>query len=151
MTLWVTPPTTDPRRRKVLIGLRLVAATVLILAVLRPSLIRSDNEAVQAVVVVALDTSKSMTLSDGEGNSRLETQRIAFQELADGLVGLDEGLSLKVLAYDETTRRIAAQTSQVASEIAAGLQATGRATDLTAALTASTSSVPPSDRLRSGT
>lgn len=137
VTLWVTPPTTDPWRRKVLIGLRLVAATVLILAVLRPSLIRSDNEAVQAVMVVALDTSKSMMLSDGEGNSRLETQRIAFQELADGLVGLDEGLSLKVLAYDETTRGIAAPTPQVASEIAAELRATGRATDLTAALTAS--------------
>ena len=58
--LAVTPPTNDTRRRKWLIALRLLAATMLLLAAFRPALFRTDNQLAEAALIIAIDTSRSM-------------------------------------------------------------------------------------------
>ena len=129
ITLWVTPPTPDPNRRRWLVGLRLIAAAVLMLAIIRPAMIRTDNQPADAVIVVALDTSKSMTLEDGDGNVRFERQNTAAETLLGGIRDLDQSLSLQTLAYAGETVAIAAEPNSIAK-----LTPTGTSTDLAAAL-----------------
>ncbi|MGB1813792.1 MAG: hypothetical protein ACPHJ3_00455, partial [Rubripirellula sp.] len=65
--LAVTPPTENPKRRRWLISLRLLAAATLLLAAFRPALFRTDNQLAEAALVIAVDTSRSMGLPDGDG------------------------------------------------------------------------------------
>ena len=88
--LAVTPPTENPMRRRWLISLRLLAAVTLLLAAFRPALFRTDNQLAEAALVIAVDTSRSMTLPDGDGNTRWETQTEIWRSLADSILGLDE-------------------------------------------------------------
>ncbi len=108
--LVVTPPTENPKHRHWLIGLRLCAASVLLLAVLRPALLRTDNRPANAALVVAVDTSRSMTLPDGDGGDRWTTQNEAWQKLAAGIGDLDQSLVVRLLAYDSTARTLPSAT-----------------------------------------
>ena len=132
VTLWVTPPTPDPAKRRWLIGLRLLAAIVLIIAFLRPSLVRTDNRPADAAVVVAIDTSKSMTLTDGDGGVRFDTQRTAAAKLIAGLRDLDSSLSVEVVAYDDVAKTLAVTSENSASTLGQ-LKPIGKSTDLAAA------------------
>ncbi|TWU56433.1 hypothetical protein Poly51_23430 [Rubripirellula tenax] len=126
----VTPPTAVPIQRRWLMGLRMLAAAVLILALVRPTVVRTDNRPLDAALIVAVDTSRSMTLPDGDGGDRWSTQVGAWQSLASGLVGRDHSLDIKLLAYDETTRPMAT------TETLADVVPDGELTDLQAATTA---------------
>src|SRR5688572_17113539 len=98
--IWfVTPPTTSPRQRWILMSLRCVAALVLLLAAFRPALVRSDRKPADASLVIAVDVSQSMTLPDGQGGDRWGQQQQAFRKLASGVASVDEGLSVQVIAY----------------------------------------------------
>ncbi|OYP37262.1 hypothetical protein CGZ80_05690 [Rhodopirellula sp. MGV] len=114
---WVAPPTTDPRKRRWLILLRSIAALVLLLAAVRPTIIRTDQRPSPATLVIAIDDSKSMSLPDGDGASRWDTQREAVQQLLDGLGNFDEAMDIELIRYDETSQSIGQATSvdQVAS------------------------------------
>ena len=96
--LAVTPPTEDPNQRRWLITLRLLAATTLILAAFRPALFRTDNQLAEAALVIAVDTSRSMTLPDGDGNTRWKTQIEVWKRLADNILELDRHLDVRLLA-----------------------------------------------------
>lgn len=135
ITLWVTPPTADRNRRRWLVGLRLVAAAVLMLAILRPALIRTDNRAADAAIVVALDTSKSMTLSDGAGNVRFDTQKSAVATLLVGLKNLDDSLDVQVIAYAGDTVQVSLSTDSGIDAIE-NLEPNGKSTDLANAMLA---------------
>lgn len=135
ITLWVTPPTPDRKRRRWLVGLRLIAAAVLMLAMLRPAIIRTDNRAADAAVVVALDSSKSMTLSDGSGNPRFDTQQKSVATLLKGLNILDDSLSVEVLAYADDTSPVSL-ASGGGEDAIDRLQPIGKSTDLNAAMLA---------------
>ena len=127
--LAVTPPTENHSHRRWLIGLRLLAATVLLLAAFRPTLLRTDNRPADASLVIAVDTSRSMTLPDGDGSTRWATQNEAWKRLAQGLSGLDESLVIRLLAYDTAARTIpTAVADSLDNE-----SPTGELTDLTAA------------------
>ena len=130
----VTPPTPIKKRRRTLMTLRLIAAGVLILACLRPALVRTDNRPADAALVVALDVSKSMTLPDGEGGVRLETQVQAAQRLVAGVKAMGESLSLRVLTYAGEAQMIAGSDSETFSLPV--LTADGGSTDLDAAIVA---------------
>ncbi len=106
VVLAVTPPTEDPRRRRWLIALRLVAASILLLAAFRPALLRTDNQPADAALVVAVDTSRSMTLPDGDGGTRWAAQEAAWRSLARGVIGLDTSLVVRLLAYDSSARKL---------------------------------------------
>ena len=127
--LAVTPPTENPMRRRWLVCLRLLAAVTLLLAAFRPALFRTDNQLAEAALVIAVDTSRSMTLPDGDGNTRWETQIEIWKSLADSILGLDGELDVRLLAYDSQTRTIAAPAvDSLQSELPSGLT-----TDISAA------------------
>ncbi len=109
---WVTPPTENLNHRRWLILLRLAAAVVLLLAVFRPALLRTDNRPAEAALVVVADVSRSMTLPDGDGHTRWETQNRVWQQLARSMEGLDASLDLRLLVYDATARTIANATPE---------------------------------------
>lgn len=127
--LLVTPPTENPTHRRWLIGLRLIAASVLLLAILRPALLRTDKRPADAALVVAVDTSRSMTLPDGDGGDRWTTQIKAWRTLAAGIENLDQSLVVRLLAYDSTTRKL----SSVAPDALDSQSPAGDLTDLSAA------------------
>ncbi|TWU49353.1 glutamine amidotransferase [Rubripirellula reticaptiva] len=131
----VTPPTSDPRRRRWLIGLRLLAAVALLLALIRPTMVRTDNRPLDAALVVAIDTSRSMTLPDGDGSDRWSTQMKSWQSLASGLSGHDTSLDLRLLAYDASARPLASTSPDALS----GVLPEGESTDLQAAAAATIS------------
>ena len=126
--LFVTPSTDNPNHRRWLIALRLIAATVLLLALLRPALVRTDNRAADAALIVAIDTSKSMTLPDGSGSDRWSVQKQAWQQLAGGIVGVDDTLDVRLIAYDRNARKIEANLDALDQIVP-----TGELTDLGAA------------------
>lgn len=131
--LWVTPPTENPTHRRWLIALRVAAAVVLLLAVFRPAIFRTDNRPAEAALVVAADVSRSMTLPDGDGNTRWETQRRVWQTLANSMDDMDASLGLRLLVYDSEARTVA----QAAADSLDKESPTGDLTDLsTAALAA---------------
>jgi hypothetical protein len=106
--LTVTPPTPDPRHRRLLISLRMAAAMVLLLTAFRPALLRTDNRPADAALIVAVDTSRSMTLPDGDRGTRWTTQVEAWRQLAAGLDQLDATLVVRLLAYDAVARKLPA-------------------------------------------
>ena len=103
---WVTPPTTNPAHRRLLIGLRSVAAVILGLAALGPAWIRTDPRPTDATLVIAVDTSRSMTLADGDGDDRWSTQQQVWRTLATRMQGLDDFLRVSLITYDESAREI---------------------------------------------
>lgn len=71
----VTPPSENRAHRRLLILLRSIAALAMLSTVFRPALVRTDNRPADATLVVAADTSRSMTLPDGDGNDRWKIGR----------------------------------------------------------------------------
>ncbi len=134
----VAPPTEQPGRRKWLIALRSVAAMVLLLAAFRPALVRSDNRPAPATVVVAADTSRSMTLPDGDGSDRWSTQTLATERLLQGIAGLGDRLDVRLLTYDVAAEVVAEAGEREGIAALAGqlqqLAPDGESTDLGGAL-----------------
>lgn len=130
----VTPPTDDPSKRKWLILLRSVAALVLWVAAMRPTLVRTDNRPAPATLVVAVDTSRSMTLPDGDGADRWSSQKTALERLLSQVGKLDETLDVELLHYDSGAQSIGqAQDREAITQLAdalASMQPRGDQTDL---------------------
>ncbi len=125
----VTPPTIVPAQRRWLIGLRLLAAAVLIVALLRPTLVRTDNRPADAALIVAVDTSASMTMPDADGDSRWSTQLEVWKAIAAAIIGSDDGLDVRLVGYDEATKPIANADATSLDSVTPD----GNATDLQAA------------------
>lgn len=125
----VTPPTIVPYQRRWLIGLRILAAGILMLALLRPTIVRTDNRPADAVLVVAVDTSASMTMPDADGDPRWSTQVDVWKTLAAGIIGSDGGLDVRLIGYDVATNRMANANAASLD----GIIPDGDATDLQAA------------------
>lgn len=105
--LWLIRPdhaTLSPRRRRVFAMLRAAAAVILIVAMLRPSLVRTDDQPAAATLTVLLDGSRSMTLPAGDGRGRWAVQQNIWQQLAPALAEQDRSLDVQILAYDQTAR-----------------------------------------------
>lgn len=121
----------DARRRRTLTTLRVVAAGLLLLAVLRPTVLSTDSEPSRATLAVLLDRSRSMTLGGDDSRSRWATQLALWQELAPSLSGLDDSLDLTVLGYaDEATRWYPSDLDALSENVPPD----GSATDLADAL-----------------
>lgn len=106
LMLWVTPPTANPAHRRRLMWLRGIAGVTLFLAALGPSQIRTDPRTTDATLMVAVDTSRSMTLTDGDGGDRWSTQREVWRTLAGRLQGIDESLRVALLGYDASAAEL---------------------------------------------
>ncbi len=124
----VGPPTADPRQRRWLILLRWTAAMLLLLVIARPSLVRTDTQPAESALLIAVDTSQSMTLSDGEARTRWQRQKQVWETLFAGLQPLSDRLNLKLVAYDGDAETV---ESPSGSTLAA-LNPDGNATNLSA-------------------
>jgi len=107
---WIYIPwrSLEPQKRRTLLALRVVAALVFLLAMLRPSLVRTDKEATPATLAILVDGSRSMTLADGTGKSRWESQQNVIRTLSEGLSGSDAQLRIRWYAYGEKVTPFAA-------------------------------------------
>ncbi|TWU63082.1 glutamine amidotransferase [Crateriforma conspicua] len=100
--LMITPSMSDPRRFRTLLGLRSLAAGCLLLVLLGPSWVRVDQQPSESSLVIAMDTSQSMSLSDGDAASRWDIQRSVVQSLTDQLETVSERLQIIPLTYAST-------------------------------------------------
>jgi len=126
--LLVTPPTDSARQRRWLVALRSVACAALLLALFRPTLARADNRPAEAALVVAADTSQSMSLPDGSGSDRWSVQRAVWQQLAEAILEMDESLDVQLIGYDAAARGLPASRDALDEVVPRG-----NATDLSAA------------------
>ncbi|QEG41794.1 glutamine amidotransferase [Roseimaritima ulvae] len=94
----------SPKRRRTLLCLRGIAGLVLVLAMLRPSLIKTDDQPAPATLAVLLDGTRSMTLPAGDGRDRWTVQRNVWDALAPALQQQDQMLEVQILSYDEAVR-----------------------------------------------
>ncbi len=123
---WVTPggPVTKNRRRA-LRGVRLVVILLALLAMLRPTLVRSTTREQRAGLLILLDFSRSMTLPGKEpSRSRWAAQREFVQSIRPLLEKLDESVDTKIWLYDTRPRAIDASESEWELPSAAGEEKT---------------------------
>ena len=89
------------RGRGLLAGLRLLVIGLIVLAMLRPTWISTTRKPQTSVLVLLLDSSRSMQLPDLSGRqTRWETQTTTLQAAAPLLAELSEKIEVKVYAYD---------------------------------------------------
>ncbi len=92
-----------PRWRRLLIGLRLATAVVLIFAMLRPALRYSETDKQAAQLVILADASKSMTTADGGGGlTRREALLRTLSDCEPQLKQLAEQVELRFLDFSES-------------------------------------------------
>lgn len=86
-------------QRRLLLGLRLLAATLLIMALLRPGLRYSDTDRRDAVLLVMSDASRSMQTPDGPAGTTRRQQLLAtLKESQSQFAALAE--NLQIVYYD---------------------------------------------------
>lgn len=112
----------DPRRRTLLSALRFVTLVLLLLFLMRPVSSSIDDSARDAVVAVLVDTSRSMSIDDADGQRRIDRAR----DLLTGslLPALGSRFVVDVLGFGDG----------VAAVEPAALSATARRSDLSGAL-----------------
>ncbi|MCM2373891.1 glutamine amidotransferase [Aporhodopirellula aestuarii] len=145
----VTPTGVSRGRRITLLTLRGLAAIALVLTMLRPSLVRSDNRPAAATLAIAMDTSRSMTLASGDdaaastnlgsgdAENRWQQQQRVLEQLAESLAGLDDQLNIALFRYDRRSDQIASgPASELRESLAAvsNLEPDGLLTDLSVPL-----------------
>ncbi|MEM6365083.1 MAG: vWA domain-containing protein, partial [Planctomycetota bacterium] len=108
---WILPPNLGHQRRRVLRLLRLIAALMLMVMLWRPGLVREDNRPSSAILTLAIDTSRSMTLSSGRSASRWEQQGDFLRQFASELAKLNDELQIRVLTYGDQVDRVADATA----------------------------------------
>ncbi len=91
-----------PRRRRILSALRLAAATLAILALWRPTLIRSETRPESSTLVVLADQSRSMLVADAfGGKTRWDALRHTLADAQAPLERLrDKDLDLRLYTFD---------------------------------------------------
>lgn len=96
-----------PRDRTVLATIRLLALAVVVLCLLQPVLVLSSTVTQRNFVAVLLDDSRSMTVSDHEGDSRSRFVADEFANPDAGLrAALEERFSLRFFRFGEVAERL---------------------------------------------
>jgi hypothetical protein len=97
-----------PRRRAVLVALRLLVFLVVIAAMLRPTLIYTETKQQQATLVLLVDRSRSMQVADSFGNkTRWQALKSTLDDARPALADLAEDLEVKIYAFDADPHEIA--------------------------------------------
>ena len=100
--------TLSPRRRRILIALRLAVIFLLCLAMLRPSMVSTLHEPESARLIVLMDVSRSMLIQDaGNGRSRWQAQREALQRAEAEFAAMAGDVELQVLRVRCGAHRVA--------------------------------------------
>lgn len=129
LLLYLVRPQQDgltPSRQRWLLGLRSGGALILLLAMLRPTMVRTTETPVPATLAVLLDGSSSMSLPSGDGRDRWTVQSEVWNKLLPSLQGRDEMLDVQVFQYAQKASPL---TMEAVSDWLS-TQPTGRETDL---------------------
>ncbi len=100
--LYAIPPGATGRRRATLIWLRAVVIFLLLLAMLRPTLVRREINPQAATLVVLADDSRSMSVPDASGGrkTRYESMRDTLADSTDQLAALAEKIEVVPFTFD---------------------------------------------------
>jgi hypothetical protein len=96
-------------KRRLLLGLRLVAATVLLFAMLRPALEFSEIDEHGAQLVFLIDHSRSMNTPDGPaGVARGQQLRKTIEDIGPSLKALREKVDIRFIEFAESSKTVEA-------------------------------------------
>ncbi|SMP78436.1 Uncharacterized membrane protein [Neorhodopirellula lusitana] len=148
----VTPATAIPGRRRILLMLRGIAAVTILLVMLRPGFVRTDNRPAAATLAIAVDTSRSMTLASGDRGSgglgasgtgvaktRWDQEQQVLAEVAKQIGQLDDNLNVTLYQYDQSARTVGAVPANGFKDLVSQsfqVKPDGNLTDLSAPLRA---------------
>lgn len=104
----------NPRRRQLLIAIRLAVILLVIAAMLRPTLVYTKTTRQPATLVILVDRSRSMTVPDEvDGRTRWEAQLRALDDAREALVNLDKDFEIKAYAFDATAEPVKVTAGQL--------------------------------------
>ncbi len=110
LVLWTYPPRIrafSAGKRRLLLGLRLLGATVLLFAMLRPALEFSEIDERGAQLVFLTDQSRSMNTPDGPaGTTRRQQLLKTLEEIAPSLKSLGEKVDIRFIEFAETSTAV---------------------------------------------
>jgi hypothetical protein len=90
-----------------LVGLRLVVVLLTLFAMLRPTLVYTKVEPVQASLVLLVDGSRSMQVADSVADkSRWDAMKLLLDAAAADLASLDETWDVTAYGFDTDTRKL---------------------------------------------
>ena len=91
-----------PRRRNVLVGLRVLVVLLVIVAMLRPTWVYTQINRQSAVLLLLLDRSRSMQVADaGDGRTRWQALRASVLAALPELRDLSKEIEVKVFTFAE--------------------------------------------------
>lgn len=97
----------SPGRRRTLVVLRVLVILLVLLAMLRPTLVHTKITKQSATLVVLIDRSRSMQVTDGVGKkSRWLALKSAVAEALPALGELSQDLQIKVYEFDRGLERL---------------------------------------------
>ena len=97
-----------------LLGLRLAVAALVLLAMLRPTVVRTEIKRQSATLILLLDRSRSMTVRDASGGkSRWETLRGTLADAGGELKRLAADFELRAYAFDASLSALEVQSGEV--------------------------------------
>ena len=95
------------RQRAALVGLRAATALLLFFAMLRPTLVNIETRTLPGSLVLMVDSSRSMQITDSLGNrSRWDALKSALDSAGAQLADLAETWDLKLYRFDETSTAV---------------------------------------------
>ncbi len=98
-----------------LIGLRLLVVLLTLLAMLRPTLVYTKVEPVQASLVLLLDHSRSMQVADSLGDrSRWDAMKLLVDSAAADLAKLAATWDVTAYGFDSETRKLEVRDGEIA-------------------------------------
>ena len=110
LVLWTYPPRIrafSPGKRRLLLGLRLLGATVLLFAMLRPALEFSEIDERGAQIVILTDQSRSMNTPDGPAGATRRQQLLkTLEEITPALKALGEKVDIRYIEFAETSQAV---------------------------------------------
>jgi uncharacterized membrane protein len=132
--LYAAPPgdKVTGRRRRVLLGLRLLTILMTLLALLRPTLVHMTIEKQPATLVVLADRSRSMSIDDAAGKkTRWQALRTALDDAKPALRRLAEEIEVRAYTFDSDLHAVTVEDGAIELDnLAAGRQtAIGAALD----------------------
>ena len=110
LVLWTYPPRIrafSAGKRRLLLGLRLLGATLLLFAMLRPALEFSEIDERGAQLVFLTDKSRSMNTPDGPAGATRRQQLLkTLEEIAPSLKALGEKVDIRFIEFAETSTSV---------------------------------------------
>jgi hypothetical protein len=102
------------RQWAILIGLRLTVVLLTLLAMLRPTLVYTREEPQQASLVLLVDSSRSMQVTDSLGDkSRWDAMKVLLDAARENLAKLDATWDVKAYAFDSQARKLDVRDGQL--------------------------------------